>query len=217
MRRVILLLPLALSACMGTATQGLDPAFAPVAALAPPPAPANGAIFQASAGYAALTSGQRAAKIGDMLTIELVERTTATKANSAQTGRDGSIGVTPPITGPLDFIKPSDLNMGGKQSFKGSGTASQSNQLSGEITVVVAAVNANGTMVVRGEKRVTLNRGDEYIRLSGIVRTADISADNRLLSNRVADARITYSGEGELARASKQGWLSRFFSAVSPF
>ncbi len=217
MRIMILLLPLALSACMGTATQGPDPAFAPVAAPTPPPAILNGAIFQASAGYTPLTSGQRAAKIGDMLTIQLVERTSATKANSAQTGRDGSIGVTPPVTGPLDFIKPTDLNMGGNQSFKGSGTASQSNQLSGEITVVVVAVNPNGTMAVRGEKRVTLNRGDEFIRLSGIVRAVDISADNRLLSSRVGDARITYSGDGELARASKQGWLSRFFSAVSPF
>ena len=124
-----------LSACMGTATQGPDPAFAPVAAPALPTPVANGAIFQANGGYAALTSGQRAAKVGDMLTIQLVERTTATKANSAQTARDSSIGIAPPVTGPLNLIKPTDLNMGGNQSFKGSGTAAQSNQLSGEITV----------------------------------------------------------------------------------
>ncbi len=217
MRHAIIFAPLLLSACMGTAIKGPDPAFAPVAAPAPPPPVANGAIFQAEAGYAPLTSGQRAARVGDMLTIQLVERTTATKSNSAQTDRDGNIGVTPPVTGPLDFIRPTDLNMGGNQSFKGTGAAAQSNQLSGEITVIVVAVNPNGTMVVRGEKRVTLNRGDEYIRLSGLVRAADISADNRLLSSRVADARITYAGEGELARASTQGWLSRFFSAVSPF
>jgi flagellar L-ring protein FlgH len=217
MRSALYTLPLFLSACMGSGAQGPDPAFAPVPPAAVPMPAANGAIFQASTGYAPLTSGQRAAKVGDMLTIQLVERTTATKSNSAQTGRDGSIGITPPVTGPLDFIKPTDLNMGGNQSFKGTGSAAQSNQLSGEITVVIVAVNPNGTMAVRGEKRVTLNRGDEFIRLSGLIRAADISADNRLLSSRVADARITYSGEGELARASKQGWLSKFFTAVSPF
>jgi flagellar L-ring protein FlgH len=217
MRNILFVFPLLLSACMGTANQGPDPAFAPISAT-PPPAPlANGAIFQANAGYAPLTSGQRAAKVGDILTIQLVERTTATKANSAATDRGGSIGITPPATGPLDFIKPTDLNLSSKQSFKGGGNAAQSNQLTGEITVVVVAVNPNGTLAVRGEKRVTLNRGDEFIRLSGLVRSADISSDNRLLSSRVADARITYSGEGELARASKQGWLAKFFSAVSPF
>jgi flagellar L-ring protein precursor FlgH len=62
-----------------------------------------------------------------------------------------------------------------------------------------------------------LNRGDEFIRLSGLVRGSDIGPDNRIASTRVADARITYSGKGELARASRQGWLQRFFSVVSPF
>jgi flagellar L-ring protein precursor FlgH len=70
---------------------------------------------------------------------------------------------------------------------------------------------------VRGEKLLTLNRGDENIRISGIVREADIGPDNRVLSTRVADARITYTGKGEIARASRQGWLQRFFSMLSPF
>ena len=72
-------------------------------------------------------------------------------------------------------------------------------------------------MLVRGEKLLTLNRGDERVQFSGIVRSADISADNRVASTRVADARILYTGKGEIARASKQGWLQRFFSIISPF
>ena len=186
----------------------------------PPPsatAAANGAIYQASAGYAPLTSGGRAGAVGDILTIALVERMQAVKATSQTTGRDGSVGVTPPTTGPLSFFDPSDLNMGGTQSFKGQGQAAQSNALSGEISVTVAAVYPNGTMLVRGEKRVTLNRGDELIQLSGLVRAIDIGPDNRVLSTRVADARIAYTGKGEFARASRQGWLQRFFSKVSPF
>ncbi len=72
-------------------------------------------------------------------------------------------------------------------------------------------------MQVQGEKRVTLNRGDEFIRIKGLVRSADIGADNRVPSTRVADAQIAYVGKGDVARAGRQGWLGRFFSVISPF
>lgn len=185
---------------------------------AEPAAPtANGAIFQASMGYAPLTSGQRAAMVGDVLTIVLTERTQAVKSVSATTDRSGSIGLTPPTTGPLSLFNPSDVAASGNNKFDGKGAAAQSNQLDGEITVTIARIYPNGTMLVRGEKMLTLNRGDENIRISGIVREADIGPDNRVLSTRVADARITYTGKGEIARASRQGWLQRFFSMLSPF
>jgi len=191
------------------------PDFSPTYPVPAPPPAANGAIFQGS--FTPLTSGNRAGRPGDLVTIDLVERTIAQKATSAKTGRDGSIGLTPPVTGPLSFFSPSDVNMGGTQSFKGEGTAAQSNQLSGQLSVTIAEVYPNGTMLVRGEKLLTLNRGDEHVQFSGIVRAADISADNRVPSTRVADAKILYTGKGEIARASRQGWLQRFFSLISPF
>jgi flagellar L-ring protein precursor FlgH len=175
-----------------------------------------GAIFSAGS-YVPLTTGSRASSVGDILTITLVENISATKSNSATTDRGGDFGLTPPSTGPLSLFKPSDVNMGGKQSFKGKGEASQSNALTGEISVTIAAVYSNGTMLVRGEKQLTLNRGDENVQLSGLVRASDISSENRVLSSRVADARIRYVGKGEVARASQQGWLQRFFSKISPF
>lgn len=183
----------------------------------PPPAPANGAIFQTNAGYAPLTSGQRASNVGDILTIALVERTQASKTSTQTSGRNGNIGLTPPSTGPLSFFDPSDVAMGGGSSFTGRGQAAQSNLLSGEVTVVVTEVYPNGVMRVEGEKTVRINRGDELIRVSGLVRPADIGADNRIASTRIAEARIGYSGTGEIARAARQGWLQRFFSVVSPF
>ena len=191
--------------------------YAPV--LAQPMAPvANGSIFQASMGYTPLTSGARAGNVGDIITIVLVERMQATKSNSADTSRNGNIGLTPPSTGVLSkLFSPSDVAMGGQNGFTGKGNATQSNALSGEITVTVAQTYPNGTMLVRGEKALTLNRGDEYIQLSGLVRQADIGPDNRIASTRVADAKIIYTGKGEIARASRQGWLQRFFSMVSPF
>jgi flagellar L-ring protein precursor FlgH len=191
--------------------------YAPSFAPGPVAPPANGAIFQAVNGYAPLTSGARAAMVGDVLTIALVERTQATKSNSANTDRSGNIGLTPPSSGPFSFFSPADAAVSGGGKFDGKGAAAQSNALQGEISVTVAAVYPNGTMLVRGEKLVTLNRGDEHIRIAGLVRGIDIGPDNRVPSTRVADARITYSGTGEIARASRQGWLNRFFSMLSPF
>jgi flagellar L-ring protein precursor FlgH len=184
----------------------------------PAQAQPNGAIFQASAGYSPLINGARAAQVGDIITILLVERTQASKSTSANTDRSGTIGLTPPTSGPFSkLFSASDVGASGTQGFKGKGDAAQSNALSGEITVTIARVYNNGTMMVRGQKALTLNRGDEYVQISGLVRQADIGPDNRVLSTRVADARITYTGKGEIARASRQGWLQRFFSMISPF
>ncbi|MCB2015782.1 MAG: flagellar basal body L-ring protein FlgH [Sphingobium sp.] len=185
---------------------------------APETATPNGSIFQASYGYAPLTSGARAAQVGDIITIQLVEATQASKSTAANTARDGSIGLTPPTTGLFSkLFSSSDVGASGTQGFKGTGAASQSNSLNGEITVTVAQVFANGTMLVKGEKALTLNRGDEFVQISGLVRQADVSPDNKVLSTRVADARIKYTGKGEIARSSRQGWLQRFFSMISPF
>ncbi|WP_443018547.1 flagellar basal body L-ring protein FlgH [Sphingobium sp. Leaf26] len=187
--------------------------------VAQPIAPAaNGSIFQASMGYTPLTSGARATTVGDIITIVLVERTQASKTTSADTARNGSVGLTPPTTGILSkLISPTDIGASGQNTFTGKGGASQSNALTGEITVTIAAVYPNGTMLVKGEKALTLNRGDEFIQISGLVRQADIAPDNRIASTRVADAKIIYKGKGEIANASRQGWFQRFFSAISPF
>lgn len=206
----------ALALATPVAAKKVKPTFERALPIAAPIASTPGAIF-AEGGYTPLTSGARAGRIGDLVTIVLVERTSATKSNSASTARNGNVGLAPPTTGPLSVFKPSDVNMGGNQSFNGKGEVAQSNALSGEVSVTVAEVYPNGTMLVRGDKHLTLNRGDENIQISGIVRIADISTDNRVLSTRVADARILYIGQGEIARASRQGWLQRFFSKISPF
>jgi flagellar L-ring protein precursor FlgH len=194
----------------------VDP-FAATMPADPPPPPANGAIFQASLGYAPLTSGARAAMVGDVVTIVLIEQTQAVKSNSASTDRSANIGLTPPTTGALALFSASDASLGGAGTFAGKGAAAQSNSLTGAISVTIAKLLPNGNFVVKGQKHLTLNRGDEVIQISGIVRPNDIDSTNSVLSTRVADAQITYTGKGEIARASTQGWLGRFFSRVSPF
>jgi len=220
-RHLLLLIPVALAAVPADARKAKAPpmelVYAPALPVAAPPPPADGAIFHAAYGYAPLTAGARASSVGDVITILLAERTQAVKTNSASTDRAGNISVTPPPTGPLSFFKGTDVGMGAGGTFNGKGQASQSNQLNGQVTVTVADVLPNGNLVVRGQKLLTLNRGEEQIRIQGIVRRADILPGNTVLSYQVADARITYSGTGEIARASRQGWLGRFFSRVSPF
>ena len=181
------------------------------------PLPANGSIFQVSDGYAALHEGSRARRIGDPLTITLVERTVASKSASSKLDSGGGLSITPPTTGALALFKGTDASASTTRNFSGSGATDQSNTLSGEVSVTVAAVYPNGTMLVQGQKRVTLNRGDEFVQIRGLIRIADIDANNRVPSTRVADAQIAYTGKGDVARASRQGWLGRFFSVVSPF
>ena len=191
--------------------------FSATMPVAPPAPPADGSIFHASYGYAPLTSGARAAMVGDLITVVLTESTQAQKSNSADTSRTSNIGLTPPTTGPLSFFTSTDASMGGSGAFKGKGDATQSNALTGAITVTIAQVLPNNVFLVRGEKHLTLNRGDEVIQISGLIRAADIDSTNSVLSTRVANAQINYTGKGEIARASTQGWLGRFFSRVSPF
>ncbi|WP_242200329.1 flagellar basal body L-ring protein FlgH [Sphingomonas hankookensis] len=180
------------------------------------PVVATGAIFQADQGYAALYEGWRAKKVGDPLTIVLVERTSASKSAGSKLDSSGGFSVTPPSVGPLSF-DPNIAKASGGRNFGGTGSADQTNALSGELSVTVAEVYPNGTMLVQGQKRVTLNRGDEFVAIKGVVRSADVDINNRVPSTRVADARISYTGKGDVARASRQGWLSRFFQVVSPF
>jgi flagellar L-ring protein precursor FlgH len=102
-----------------------------------------------------------------------------------------------------------ETKLASKKEFTGTGAADQSNSLSGNISVTVVELLPNGNLSVRGEKRVTLNQGDEFIRLSGIVRPVDISTSNIITSDKVADVTIMYVGEGAMADASKMGWLAR--------
>ena len=184
---------------------------------APAPRTADGSIFNASAGYAALPGPARP-RVGDPVTIVLVENTTTAKSAGSKTQRSG-MGVDRPARGRsvLASSTPKALKPAAKASFNGQGNAARPVRSRSELSVTIAEVRANGTALVRGEKRMMLSQGQEWVQFSGIVRLADIDADNRIVSTRIADARIEYSGNGAVQRASREGWLSRFFNMISPF
>jgi len=197
-----------------------QPGFAATMPLAPPPVaarPANGAIFDASLGYASLVQGTLARRVGDPLTILLEENTTTSKSAGSKTSRNGGFSLTPPSAGPLSFLNPDALKASGQSSFKGDGTATQTSSFSGTVGVTIAEVRPNGTALVKGEKRLLLSQGQEWIQFSGIVRLSDIDAQNTVRSSQVADARMEYAGNGAISRAGREGWLSRFFNMITPF
>ncbi|MGY6637414.1 MAG: flagellar basal body L-ring protein FlgH [Erythrobacter sp.] len=215
----------ALAGCMG-GMEGSRPR--PEFTSPPPPSlaansdpanlPANGgAIFQPAQGYSGLHVGARARMLGDMLTIVLVESTTTQKSASGQTRRDGSFSITPPASGPLSFLNPEALKAASEGSFRGQGNAAQQSRLNGAIAVTITAVYPNGTADVVGEKQLALSQGEEWVQFAGRVRLIDVDANNRVFSNQVANARMIYSGRGAIQQASRPGWLSRFFGAISPF
>ncbi len=214
----IILLALVALVLPGQARAATKPqkGFDPTLPSAPVSAPLAGAIFNVNAGYAALIEGPRAHAVGDVLTITLVENLTTTKQAIGKTQKSGSFSVTPPTAGPF-VINPNALNAAGASAFNGQGDASQKSQLGGQITVTVAEVRRNGTLLVKGEKRLLLSQGEEWVQLSGIVRVADIDPDNSVQSGRIADARVVYTGNGSVGRASREGWLSKFFSIITPF
>ena len=195
------------------------PGFAPTLPDIQDPAPraATGAIFDVAMGYAALSQGTVARRVGDPLTILLIENTSTAKTAGSKTGRDGSFSVTPPTAGPLSFLNPNALNASGQSSFKGDGSAAQTSTFNGTVGVTIAEVRPNGTALVRGEKRLLLSQGQEWIQFSGIVRLVDIDTQNQIRSGQVADAQVEYAGSGSIQRASREGWLSRFFNMITPF
>jgi flagellar L-ring protein precursor FlgH len=181
----------------------------------------NGSIYQAGHEIR-LFEDIRARRVGDILTINLVEKTNAKKQADTDIKKDNSSSVSiPTVLGKADpsiFGLNFNSSLASGSDFAGESESTQNNSLSGSITVSVVDVLPNGYLRIRGEKRVRLNQGNEYIRLAGIVRPTDINPDNSVESTKIADATIMYTGEGALADANKIGWLARFFiSAVFPF
>ena len=200
-------------------SQSFQPAEAPV--ILAKSTNMNGAIFQPGRSGLFATD-QRARRIGDILTVSFNETYAATKAQTASSSKTDALCLALPasvpnmLTGGFDK-DPAGLNAGTTRSFAGSGNAVQSNSFSGLLSVTVVRVFDNGNMEVQGQKELTLNNGNEYVRVRGVVRPEDISASNIVSSDRLADAQIRYTGSGHLADASQPGWLSQLMRTISPF
>lgn len=213
---LLLLVPFA--ACTSTYVEDVaSEQYAPVYAAAPLPEEAarpTGGIYTASSS-GLFASDRRASHVGDILTVQFVERFAATKSQSASGQRSSDFEIDLPDVATMGLDN-GLLTNSTDQSFAGKGAAQQSNSLTGRLSVSVVRVLPGGLLEIMGQKRLTLNQGKEYVRLTGIVRPEDINSENVVLSDRIGNAEIGYVGAGEVADTARPGWLRRGLQAVSP-
>ncbi|MBW2610112.1 MAG: flagellar basal body L-ring protein FlgH [Deltaproteobacteria bacterium] len=176
----------------------------------------------------------RAHKVGDLVTVNIVETARAIKKAGTQTSRESSIdGGIDNVLGWENKIK--HLTSFGrnkvrnaydnnpmfkgslKNNFSGSGSTSRDDSMTASITVRVMEVKPNGNLFIKGTREVKVNNETQYIILSGLIRPADISPDNTVLSSYIGDARIEYMGSGPVSDKQRPGWLARAVDFVWPF
>jgi len=199
----VLLLCAALGACSTMSSKDKHPEAAAPRVLPPPTPRTEGAIYQAGQEMA-LFADLKARRVGDVVTMK-----SSATADTATTIFGKSI-----TTKGVPIL---DTTLSGSNSFDGEGSSSQGNSLVGSLTVTVTDVQANGNLVVQGDKSLKLNQGEEFIHIAGVIRPADIATNNTVTSDKLADAHISYSGKGVIDSANRMGWLTRFFnSAFAP-
>ncbi|HEY0585896.1 MAG TPA: flagellar basal body L-ring protein FlgH [Pseudoduganella sp.] len=189
---------------------------APALTRSAPPRGTSGGVFNPDSSIS-LVSDSRAFRVGDIVTVILQETTQASKSAGTTLAKDSSVGIASPSLLGKTFPK-AGVDISAERGFKGDAQSTQQNALSGAITVIVQEVMPNGLLKVAGEKVLTLNQGEEFVRLRGFLRAADIDANNMVSSQRIANARIAYGAQGTLAEANRPGWLTRFFlGPLMPF
>ncbi len=214
-------IPLLLGGCSNTVelSKALpdDPDFAPILPeMDEDPIIPTGSLFKVN--YVNnIYSDSKAHRTGDIISVILSESTQAKKNAKTELKKENSATLSPiigPGGTPMTYNgKSIQFGLDQKSKFKGDSKADQGNSLNGNISVHVLRVLSNGNLIIRGEKWMTLNNGDEYIRLTGTIRPQDISSNNTILSSKVANARIQYAGTGTFADVNEQGWLSKFFNS----
>lgn len=214
---------LLLGACALPQQTASDQPFKPLPVPAEPASmdahAANGAIWQPGTNVA-LFEDSRAHRVGDLITVQIQENANATKSTNTTLNKSDSIsaglsslfGKVPSLSGYTPSIGADSAT-----KFAGNGATAQSNTFTTTLQATVVKVMSNGNLEITGQKEVMLNGGHEYIRVAGVVRATDVSPQNTVLSTQIADARVEYSGTGDVYTAAKMPWLASFFLSLWPF
>ncbi len=183
----------------------------------PVTAPSNGAIFQ-SASFRPMYEDRRAMLVGDTMTVVISEKTTAAKQEAGSNSRTGSVEfAAPTLLGlPATTTDRLGISTSSANKFEGKGATSSSNNFTGTIGVTVVDVFPNGNLLVKGEKQIALDRGAEFIRISGIVDPRNITAGNMVSSSLIADARVEYRTNTRIDQADVMSQFARFFLSMMP-
>ncbi len=207
----------------------------------PPPPPPPPKIKVPQTHYKALSKGSlyrdgtlairfsdfRARHVGDIVTIKIVEtyqssdtvKQKSSKSSSVNAGIDKLLGLEHRIEGIFKNATPSELFKGGlNTSTSGQGSISRESKIVATMTARVIKVLPNGNLVIQGTRTIKRNKDLEYIILTGIIRPEDIDYDNSVLSTKISDAYIEYSGKGPSSEvASGPGIITRLLNAFWPF
>lgn len=221
-------LPLSLSACASLGghhdLQPLTPLPIPAKPESLAAHPANGAIWQTGTNVS-LFNDNRANRVGDLITVLIQENSSAsnntnTAINTSDTlsaALTNFFGIAPAVGSVAGSPFSPSMGANSAQKYGGTGATTQSNTFTATLEVTVVRVQGNGNLVIEGSKEVLLNGGHEYIRVAGIVRPADVTPQNTILSTQIADARVEYSGNGSIYSAARMPWMARFFLSLWPF
>ena len=189
----------------------------------------EGSLWRDDGPLSELFINPKARKTGDIVTIQIVESSSASNNATTNTGRTSSLsmgidnffGLEDRYTSeskPHPFFNPfAKLEGGLTSTFDGTGTTARSGDLTAYITAIVTKVLPNGNLEIIGTREVTVNNEKQTIALSGIIRPRDISPDNVILSTYISDARIAYSGTGIVNDRQRPGWGARIMDWISPF
>jgi len=160
--------------------------------------------------FQSLFSDQKASREGDAITVLVLESSLATNQSQTSAGKQSDLGFN--VNGTLDKspLPKVDVNIGSNNDFKGSGTTKTSGVIRTKISATIDSVLQNGNLVIRGSKKILINGEEQLILIKGIVRTADIMADNSVLSYNISEAEISFEGSGMIDDAQKPGWLTKF-------
>ncbi len=194
--------------------------YDPVAA--EPPRPANGSLYTDSAPNRSLLIDFKATGIGDLLFIDVIEASAASVSSNAKRSRDsgtlaGLKGAVGAIPLPAAAITAEVLGGLGQRKYEGKGETGRRSSLSARVTARVTEILPNGDFRIEAQKIVKINKEDELLTLSGIVRRRDVSADNAVPTTMVGDLRVQLNGKGVASADNAPGWLFRLFEKISPF
>jgi flagellar L-ring protein FlgH len=182
----------------------------------------NGSLWQSSSG--SLLDDMKARRVGDTLTVVVSEQTSASKAATTGTGRSGSVAAGIPTLMGLEAkmlangMDPTKLMSASTDTkYSGTGTTTRNDALTATMTARVMEILPNGNLLIEGRRNVMVNNEDQMIVLEGTVRPRDITPDNTITSALIADARITYSGNGVISDRQRPGWLMNIVDVIWPF
>ncbi|MDR1040941.1 MAG: flagellar basal body L-ring protein FlgH [Deltaproteobacteria bacterium] len=197
----------------------------PVETYAPPAIKTEGSLFSEDT-RPDFFADMKAQRIGDIITINIVETSRASKQASTALNRNGRVTADfntflgfeepdPPTKSGFSLMRGIDAGMGNQ--FTGTGQTSRNENITAKVSARIVQVLPNQNLVVRGSQEILVNNEKQYITVQGVVRPADIATDNTVLSTYLADARIEYTGKGDITNKQREGWLTRAVNAIWPF